>query len=443
MSAVEVVSGHDVAAHVARAVSFVEDIVAAYSRGGVVSSSALLTTPEAAVGSAAGSGVQRVVVDILREAADNADVACAADQRATLVLGCRLTALIMRAVAAGAHRERLSGMSSSVDALRDSMTTLCRRPSMDDLVALASARDASAGRIVVDALGLAGLDGRVFVEAANVPRVEVEVRLGYCFASLKPIVASCGGGEWHATDVRVACIDGYCESIAEVDGVLSACSAAREPMMLLARGFSDEVLATIAVNNRRGTLRVAPVVATFDLESANTLRDVAAVAGGDVVSALTGQLISAVDYDALPTVAEVKCSVGGVVVVDPGATRRVEAHVASLRAGATELTAGFVADRVRALTSRTVFVRVPRGRDGLLADVDASLRRVRAAVVGGVLDVARLRALEVRDGELAQAVEAWAGCMSAGVEPIGAAVAGLVNAYAAARTIATCGAVLV
>lgn len=102
-----------------------------------------------------------------------------------------------------------------------------------------------------------------------------------------------------ARDVKVACIDGYVETVSEIHHLLSYLSESGSTCLLVARGFSNDVLSTLKVNNDRKTLSVFPYLSPFDVDNVNTLVDIAVASGTDVTSTTKGNLISSLNPENL------------------------------------------------------------------------------------------------------------------------------------------------
>lgn len=266
---------------------------------------------------------------------------------------------------------------------------LGRHPTVDDVKRVVARRSSTArpfvGAMIWEALNLAGFGGRIIVEktSSSVPSVELvrgytfEVNPGFPldFSFLRP---------------RVACIDGFIESVSEVHHLLEAAAAAREPCVCFMRGASHDVIHTLRVNYDRGTLRVVPMIVRFDLDGMNTLNDIAIVAGTDVVSALKGELISSVNFSQLAVVEQVTAFKGSTVIVEGKTASSVRVHVGRLRNRREEERVddvGRLLDaRIRSLSPSHVVVRLPDDRDFVVNSqaIDNTLRSVRACIDRGV-----------------------------------------------------------
>ena len=188
-------------------------------------------------------------------------------------------------------------------------------------------------------------------------------------------------------DARVLIADGYIENESEVRKLLEWCGREKERLLLCCRGFSDDVVHTLAVNRARGTLSAFALVFPFDENDANTLVDIATILGSDVVSSLKGQLISMLDPSMLPRARFARLRGNTLEINDPQARSRTERLAFNLREKleTAELeTRGPLEKRLKRLTGTTMVVRLRSGIDHALRCErwDLALRTVRAAVRG-------------------------------------------------------------
>lgn len=91
---------------------------------------------------------------------------------------------------------------------------------------------------------------------------------------------------------RVLSVDGFIESMSEIDGMVQESFASKTPLIIFARGFSDDVQNTLGVNCSHGHLKVVPVVVPYDYIGANLINDITVVCGADMVSTMKGEIIS-------------------------------------------------------------------------------------------------------------------------------------------------------
>ena len=351
------------------------------------------------------SGIGNSVGRILLDAASRAEILGAGAGDPTLRLALDLTRTLLRQVESGESPQKLLQMiQNDSGSYQELIQVENRWPDLSTLLSLLE--DISASRreleIVRSAIDLAGLDGRIFVEPTRSSRSSVELSLDHVF-SLSPVPEVVGPDEvWRGEGVRCLLVDGIVESVSEIHNLLEAASRDREPCILFCRGFTEEVIATLILNRRRGTLNVIPVPVPFDAESANLLKDVAVVLETDVVSALKGQLISTILWDDLPIAPEVNCQSGTLNIRGAAQNRSVGAHLAHLLKRRADLPADARRDildsRIRSLSSSAVAVRLGGGWSKLSAQrIDMMLRTVRSIISYGIVDIDRIR--EIGSGE--------------------------------------------
>ncbi len=190
---------------------------------------------------------------------------------------------------------------------------------------------------------------------------------------------------------RVLVADGYVETVAEIHGILDRCGRDGERLLICGRGFSDDVMYTLAVNRQRGTLAAYALTFPFDDDDANTLVDIATIVGGDVVSSLKGQLFTNVDVAALPRVPYARLRGEVFDFRGDGSHARIASVLHNLQVKvveAEELVRSVLEKRVRRLSGASMVVRLADGVDHLsrVEAWDLALRSLRAATKG-VVDV--------------------------------------------------------
>jgi hypothetical protein len=236
------------------------------------------------------------------------------------------------------------------------------------------------------ALDLAGFAGRIIVEKAR-SRPSVELIRGYTFehAPAWPISV-------RLERPRVVVIDGFIESVAELNRLLQDAAETRESVLLFVRGLADDVINTLRVNYDRGSLRVIPIIARFDIDGINSLNDVSVASGADMISSHKGDLISNVMLGTSPRIDEAIIYPTKVVVTNTTSRRAVEAHVAFLRRKRQDEKIDDVARlfdaRIRSLSPNHVVIRLPDDKDYVTSAqaIDYALRAVRVLVDYGTVD---------------------------------------------------------
>lgn len=179
--------------------------------------------------------------------------------------------------------------------------------------------------IVTIALNLAGFGGKIVLEKSTSDVSYVEMVHGFTF-NVTPMFRVDG----KYFDPWIGCVDGYVETVSELNALLESSIRSKKHGFLFLRGASNDVINTLKVNYDRKTLTVVPVLVPFDLEGMNTLVDVATVSGSDVISSTKGQLISSLTLNDMTTVQSIDVSRNQLSIINNRTLNRVSEHVKSL-----------------------------------------------------------------------------------------------------------------
>lgn len=157
---------------------------------------------------------------------------------------------------------------------------------------------------IFEALELAGLTGVIKFENGKEPeKYLVELTTG-CNFSLKLYSEFLSSQEYKAPNCKILLVDGIVEKVSELENILIKNSENKEPLIVVAQMFSEEVIATLKCNLDNGKLNILPLILPQEIENINVLNDIGIVCGTDVVSCLKGEMISFVKYDDLKVVDE-------------------------------------------------------------------------------------------------------------------------------------------
>lgn len=137
--------------------------------------------------------------------------------------------------------------------------------------------------------------------------------------------------KWESTDVDFLVIDGIIESVGEIHHILDLYSRNKKYICIVARGFQEEVIATLSTNFLRKTLRCIPVVIPSNLNTINTFKDVSIVSGADMISSLKGETISSIKPEQIGKVESISLSLNKMLINNQKRTGAVYRHTANLR----------------------------------------------------------------------------------------------------------------
>lgn len=285
----------------------------------------------------------------------------------------------------------LTVSASDLPRIETSRSLVGRRPTRSDLEKIVhdSCRVAPAyvERALWDALDNAGLGGRIIVEKTTTSVTSVERVPGHTFrlTTLIPFTGT-------LADPAICLVDGFIESVSEVDGILQDACASRTSLLLFARGMAPDLISTLRVNHDRGTLHVVPVMVPLELSTMNTLADISVVSGSDVTSCARGDLITSLRLGACSRIDRANVHAGQVTLVNARTRQSVVQHIADLRrrrqsSEQDELGALFD-ERIKSLSPGHVVLRVPGDRNFVptTQSIDRALRGIAAAVSRGLIE---------------------------------------------------------
>jgi hypothetical protein len=174
--------------------------------------------------------------------------------------------------------------------------------------------------------------------------------------------------------------------VSELDKILNGAMQTKIPTLLVAHGFSEEVVATIKANVDYGKFNIMPVRLTSDLESLNVLNDIAVVCGADVVSTLKGQMVVFTEFDSLPIVERIRLTSQELTIENAKTRRAVSNHLRMLlekRQNQSEISdiSDLIDRRIQGLISAAVTLRLPNmpasKRDNAKVKIDVALRSAK------------------------------------------------------------------
>nr|WP_206314283.1 chaperonin GroEL [Streptomyces coryli] len=336
---------------------------------------------------------------LVREAAERTRAAVGDGTTTTIVLTQALVAAGMRAVAAGAHPAALRrGMDAAVAAVVAHLDGAARPMSGEQemaLVAAAAAGDREWGEVIARACAKTGPQGAVTVETAHVPGVEAEFTDGFVLdrGFLSPLMMTHPEqGEAVLENAYVLLHPGTIESLDALLPVLDRVAATGRPLLVVAGGLRQDVLAALVMNRLRGTLLCAAVEAPALGDRRRThLEDLAALTGGQVVTPEKGLPLERVTPAELGDVARVVVTRTTTTVTGgAGAPEAVRGRVAHLERSLRTATDAFdrevLEQRLARLTGGLCVLKV-----GADSDTEGAERRQR---ITGAVAAARAAAAE-------------------------------------------------
>jgi len=269
------------------------------------------------------------------------------------------------------------------------------------------ALDKNLPTIALEAAALAGLEGKILIESQKRGQQNwfLEYKVGHHF-NLKPFnwMLSPRTKTYQADLAKVLLFDGVMEKVSEIEHLLLAASENNQPLMIVASAFSEEIVATCKTNNDRGVFNVMPIRLHSDLESINTVVDLAVILGTTPITVQHNTLLSMVKWEELPVAKKILVDAQGVTTVIPNDTSdkskySLGIHVRDLihrRHSDTTMDdiKSLIDKRLRSLLSHQVVLHMPdvplAKEEAYRAVLDVLLRDIKVLLNYGEVELQKL-----------------------------------------------------
>jgi len=201
-------------------------------------------------------------------------------------------------------------------------------------VAGIAGNDPAIGEIIADAMEKVGKDGVITVEESKVGTTEVEVVEGMQFDKgyISPYFAT-DEAEAVLEDVYILLYEEKITAAADIVPVMEKVASANRPLLVIAESVEAEALATLVVNNMRGTVRCCAVKAPgFGDRRKRNLEDIAILTGGTFISEDLGIKLDSVQLEDLGRAARVIVTKDDTTIIQgEGTQAEIDARIAEIR----------------------------------------------------------------------------------------------------------------
>jgi len=274
--------------------------------------------------------------------------------------------------------------------------------------AISANSDESVGKIIADAMDKVGKEGVITVEDGKSLENELDVVEGMQFdrGYLSPYFIN--NNEKQAVVLEnpyILLFDKKISNIRDLLPVLEQVAKTSRPLMIVAEDIEGEALATLVVNNIRGTIKACAVKAPgFGDRRKAMLEDLAVLTGGQVISEEVGLTLENATLEQLGEANRIEVNKENTTIVDgAGQDTAIEDRVTQIRAQIEESSSDYdrekLQERVAKLAGGVAVIKVGAATEVEMkekkARVEDALHATRAAVEEGIVPgggVAYLRA---------------------------------------------------
>ena len=270
--------------------------------------------------------------------------------------------------------------------------------SIEQVGTISANSDNEIGKIIAQAMERVGREGVITVEDGKSLAMELEVVEGMQFdrGYLSPYFINQGDRqEVHLDEPYILIYEKKISSIKEILPVLEQVAKQGKPLFIIAEDLEGEALATLVVNNMRGTIKVAAVKAPgFGDRRKEMLKDIAILTGGQVVSEELGMKLEDTKLDQLGQAGRVEVSKDNTIVIDGrGSAEDINSRVETIRTQIESATSDYdkekLQERVAKLAGGVAVIKVGAATEVEMKEkkdrVDDALHATKAAVEEGIV----------------------------------------------------------
>jgi chaperonin GroEL (HSP60 family) len=202
-------------------------------------------------------------------------------------------------------------------------------------------------------------------------------------------------GIWDRANCQVLVVDGFVEKVSEIDQILNAAFETKQPLVIVAHGFSEEVVSTLYLNRQKNLIDVIPLRVKQDVNNLNVINDIGISCGRDPISSLKGQMLVYVKPEDLPVVDRVRVTEQNTTIENPKSHRAVESQINMLLAKRednrlVEDIQNIIDARIKSLIPNSVLLYLPEmsslKNDTYRTRLDNAFRACKTLLNYGVLD---------------------------------------------------------
>jgi chaperonin GroEL len=345
---------------------------------------------------------EKLGAELVKEVAKKTDDVAGDGTTTATVLAQALVREGLRNVAAGASPIALKrGIELAVAAVTEALGHQARDVETREQIAATasiSAADSTVGEIIAEAMDKVGKEGVITVEDSNTFGLELELTEGMRFdrGYISPyFVTDTETMEAVLDDPYVLVVEQKVSTLNDLLPILEKVMQGGKPLLIIGDDVDGEALATLIVNNVRGTFKSVAVKAPgFGDRRKAMLGDIAILTGGQVVSETAGHRLDSVDLDLLGRARKVVVTKEETTIVDgAGDAEQIRGRINQLRAEIDNSDSDYgqekLRERLAKLAGGVAVIKVGAATEVELKErkhrIEDAIRNAKAAIEEGLL----------------------------------------------------------
>ena len=347
-------------------------------------------------------GAENIGAQLIREVASKTNDVAGDGTTTATVLAQAIISEGLKNLAAGANPMVLRrGISRATEAAVAEIKNASQPVNgTDDIarVGTISSGDAQIGTLIAEAMEKVGQNGVITVEESKTAQTYSEVVEGMQFdrGYVSPyMVTDTEKMEAVIDDAFILITDKKISNIQDILPVLEQIVKGGRKLVIIAEDVEGEALATIILNKLRGTFTCVCVKApAFGERRKETLQDIAALTGGQVISSDLGMELNQTTVDMLGRARQVKVNKENTIIVDGAGTAQAIADRANQIKAQYEITTSEydrekLMERLARLSGGVAVIKVGAATEAEMKEkklrVEDALNATKAAVEEGIV----------------------------------------------------------
>ena len=340
---------------------------------------------------------------MLRQAAERTGELVGDGTSTATVLAHAIFADGLRNVVAGASAIDLKrgldhGAKAAIEALRAMSRPVATRKEKAQVAAISAHNDSAIGELVAEAMEKVGGEGVITVEESKTTETALDVVEGMQFdrGFLSPyFITNPEKMEAVLEDALVLLCDRKIAALKDLIPLLEQVAKSGRPLLVVAEDVEGEALATLIVNQIRGTLKSCAVKAPgFGDRRKAMLQDIAELTGGQVVSEELGLTLEHVTIEQLGHAKRVVVDKDDTTIIGGGGDRkRIDGRIEQIRREIDKTTSDYdrekLQERLAKLSGGVAVIRVGAPSEAEMKAkkeaLDDAISATKAAVAEGIV----------------------------------------------------------
>jgi len=318
----------------------------------------------------------------------------------------------LKSVAAGINPMALKrGITKAVDIavndIKKKAKEVSDKATIAQVAAISANNDMEIGNLIADSMDKVGKDGVITVEESKTLETDLDVVEGMQFdrGYLSPYFAT--NRETMTTDLENPYIlihDKKISNMKDLLPLLEKIAQSGKPILIIAEDVDGEALATLVVNNLRGTLNACAVKAPgFGDRRKAMLEDIAVLTGGEVISEELGLKLENTEIEQLGRAKTIKVDKENTTIIEgAGEEGKIKGRIGQIKMQIEDTTSDYdrekLQERLAKLAGGVAVINVGAATEVELKEkkhrVEDALSATRAAVEEGIVSGGGLALIE-------------------------------------------------